>query len=772
MTTYVQDCPVASPWGGTGQDDCANKMGTSNRESPWSYHSFYYVPNCIGLGKTGCTLGTSGTGYVTRCQRTLTDNETNKTCLDGYRETSSAGWAIEWTDQVPGPVCENVFKKQLEKAFSTAAKSESYTKETVIQNPFGPPTVIKIPVTETVDPQSFLNHPRLQTWMTNNADIVENVKKQICPDNCTDPNKKICYDYCDQNQSICAAKRRDFCTQGDNIASDVCTKWFAAEPSVGFKQTYWGAQLNYCQNKCKTDPSQITKGPCFNWSQNKDMIDTDKTGIKLAYDKLAFDYCEGAGKDTDFCACHSGSNSDQVSSSFVKANPYCFNAKCIAGEAKGGVVYHNSSWYNKKDCPNVCSTAINALAGGSIILNNISMIQNCSTNFSGQDASINTKIMEAVNTDLKANVEYLATLMTYLSKDLPQNITNAIQKYGTNLADAKFVQAQILDLPNQVTQYPDILDYPTYGTLNVVIKSLDTKVSEGVNAYNEIMKLDWTKTSYTDQQAIDLYTNLTQKFGQVFQGISVIIADIKRYIDDIYSECTRQKTAKANAIASIKSRYQDTAGLVVSDSELTNQLKAIDMSSIEKIVSTKGTLASIALINTQLDTIVAEFNNKQSLANKKTQEQLSSDIATIEGKIQQEINAVGQIQLNTLGFRDIPTRFDKAKAMTPDTNEKYNELLAIDNIVSNIKVTSPIPVLPNVKPPTTEVVSEVLTEKPVIETKVVDTVPKKIELPESDDNSIFYILIAIAVIVVIVLIIAGIYFFSGKKSLPTVVTKK
>lgn len=456
-----------------------------------------------------------------------------------------------------------------------------------------------------------------------------------------------------------------------NITDDKCTSWSADETNITNKKVYWQAQCDYCKDKINTDQ-------CLNWSNNEDMI-TNAPEIKYQYDTNADNYCTNHPDDI-FCSC-----SVKDPNNVVLANPYCFNFNCINNKGS----YRNARYFEKKDsaCPNLCLQNITVSANTSII-NNIAMIQNCS---GFGDSQINQKILDAVKAEVKDNMKTLGNMLILTGTNLGvlgADLTSA------DIADAKNTKIMIDDIPNKITDYPDVLNYPSYISLNSAIASAKNSVSDAYTTYNNILKLDWTNKNLSQDQASQMYSDLKMKFGTQLQGYSGLVVNIKNWSNDVFTEFTREANNKANTISTVTNLYKDSLAATKS---IPSQLALIQ--AYDKQVSDLATYKSVAVVTQSAKVITDGINVVMSKLwtekNKnKSVDQMKSEIISLEGTIDQLVSKIGQIKLNEVGLKDIPNRITAAKAMT-DPATCLNELDTINAILESVNVTSNVVVIPN-----------------------------------------------------------------------------
>ena len=470
-----------------------------------------------------------------------------------------------------------------------------------------------------------------------------------------------------------------------NITDDKCTSWAADENNITNKKVYWQAQCDYCKDK-------INWEQCLNWSNNQDMI-TNAPEIKYQYDAAYDAYCPNHMGDL-FCSC-----SVKDPNNAVLANPYCFNFNCINSKE----AYRNARYFEKKDsaCPNLCLQNITVNANTSII-NNIAMIQNCS---GFGDSQINQKIMDAVKTEIKDNMKILANMLILTGQNIGI-LGSDLQ--DTDIADAKGTKILIDDIPNKIGLYPDVLNYPSYISLNTALTSAKNSISDAYTTYNNILKLDWSNKNLSQDEATKMYSDLKIKFGTQLQGYSGLIVNIKNWSNDVFTEFTREANIKANITSTINNLYQNAVIIAKSYPDklalvqgYSQQVKDISTySSVIVITQTSNT------IQTAINNIISSIWTQKNQG--KTTDQMKSEIITLEGKIDDAVTKIGQIKLNEIGFKDIPDRITAAKAMT-DVVLQLNELDSIDALLTSVDATSQAVVVANpeaVKPLETPKITE------------------------------------------------------------------
>jgi hypothetical protein len=608
-------------------------------------------------------------------------------------------------------------------------------------------------------------------WTVKNPDKYENIKAEVCDG--TDPSKTVCYDWCNKTKK-CTSKRKKWCTEyvckkrsdlpialsefkqwgtdviptrlyvildtlteagynryrnGDmlvasdfnaldpnacreyammfnesrselmdnllyhgpciekelNITNDRCNGWCSDETNVTDKKVYWQARCDYCKDKINTPQ-------CLNWSNDEDMI-SNAPDIKYQYDTYADDYCKMHPSDS-FCSC-----TIKDPSNVIDANPYCFNFACINDKN----AYRNKRYFEKKDssCPNLCLQAI-TVNGTTSIINNISMIQNCS---GFGDAKINQKIMEAVKAEVKDSLAILASLM-YLTGD--NSLENELS--DTKLSEVKKIKMLIDDIPNKIVTYPDVYLYPSYISLTQSISSVKSSLISAHSTYNEIVKLDWTKAD----KAADTYSSLRMKFGNQLQGYSNLINEIKNWSDDVFIEFTREANSKANIISTLDKMVTQASVYKKSypNTETYDILALHDEPSV-RIVMQKAKQIEDSI--EKYMTLVFTDRNKN-----KVPEQISTDIILINGRIEGNINKMGEIKYNEIGFKRY---LDRWRSKPTD----INELSVIEFMLSTVFFDYKYNV-------------------------IVDPVekPKTKELPgDSNNNNVFWILVIIALVIII-----------------------
>src|SRR5690606_14533757 len=104
------------------------------------------------------------------------------------------------------------------------------------------------------------------------------------------------------------------------------------------------------------------------------------------------------------CACYGDPDDEDKD---VRARRDCFNTNCAGNPA----TYRPSPILNPNriGCPNVCAVIINARAGGSNIIKNINIFQNCFGN-AKEFKQIREQIEEAIQKDIAENLKTLLRL--------------------------------------------------------------------------------------------------------------------------------------------------------------------------------------------------------------------------------------------------------------------------------------------------------------------------------------------------------------------------
>jgi len=361
---------------------------------------------------------------------------------------------------------------------------------------------------------------RMEEWVAKHAKDYEIIKNSACPNTYTGPTT-ICGDYCNKYPDKCSRARAEYCAKDNNIIKQECQMFKTIDP-IKQRATYWDAEYRYCQSSEDKMKSQ----QCINFSRQEGILGTP---IKESYDIWWQKYCDRNSSAKE-CACHVPHGTPMNT---PLANPQCFKPECVSRDD----VYRNTTLLtDKRPCPNVCMSVIEASAGGTAIINNVTVIQEC---FGTGDSKVKEKIKEAIQLEIEENVKTLDMLLSVTG----QSQTNS--EYTTIHENLNYIEKNI-------PEYEDIKDYPKYTSIITSLKFLSAKIPEATKNHNDLLSFDWSV-----KNPAEAYTALKAEFGNTLLGVRGSLKVIKEDINSTLDYVEMLKKERKSMIEKSQLSYDE-----------------------------------------------------------------------------------------------------------------------------------------------------------------------------------------------------------------------
>lgn len=456
----------------------------------------------------------------------------------------------------------------------------------------------------------------LNVWTLENPGKFEELKARECPSvGGSAPSNSICDIWCNTHPRECHQSRMNYCTQGDNIHTAKCQNWKDVATKQNFDiSTYYNAEESWCSK----DPTRMRSQQCVNWAMNPNMVKNSRS-TKERYDGWFNTFCDqvhlyndkkpSTWKPVDArdleqatlqCSCTLKPGVNPNDRTTLDSNPYCFNGNCIARSEAYKTL---RGFDDTRTCPNVCAAIINNNAGGTGIIRNVNIIQNC-FNAQGQSDVRNT-IRAAIEKELSKNI--LTLIRLFMATDQPLIMFKEfIEKEKPDLKEYQKAHEDLKFLDSKTSEYTDLSNNVTYQALHIVLKTLKTELlPEARMAYEKVITMEWPRTE-TPESLAKKYEALTHNLGSVLQGVHVTLTEYlgnTAKLIGLYNELVNERArvirevklkhlAISKDLSTVKSKIGriegDKAKEFINKAEtIEDTIKKLDLSFLENITSNK-----------------------------------------------------------------------------------------------------------------------------------------------------------------------------------------
>ena len=417
--------------------------------------------------------------------------------------------------------------------------------------------------------------PGVRSWLDSgqNSGEYENLKKSTCSaTGGTAAPGSICDIWCNQHPGSCHLSRVQFCNVGDNVASGKCQNWKDVSLSSNSDSTqYFNAEERYCSQSA----DRMRSPGCTRWATDPRTVRLSRA-TKVRYDDWWHKFCDqvhfrASGKPSTFtprdqvdldlalhqCSCTLPPGVKPDDKTTILSYPYCFNPVCMTRPEAYKTL---QGFDDTRQCPNVCANIIQNNAGGTGIIRNVNIIQNC-FNAQGQ-SNVSNVIREQIQKELKPNIEKMIQTYIITGNEYETFFREFLEKNPVDLKPYRDAMGDLGTVEKGIPSYTDIQSYIPYRSLKAVQLELKDSIPDIRNAYTKVISMEWPRTEDA-QKLAEQYQQLCTIFGESLQGYTTTLREfignvdlIKKRYDELVAERTRLRTQVTAGEEAAKSGFE------------------------------------------------------------------------------------------------------------------------------------------------------------------------------------------------------------------------